>query len=149
MSANPVCWDLLARKAQTTVDARQKELVQANQNLQQLQQSMQRMTQLYAEYGQQDRSEQSQAWDAQMRLNHRQFMAQLLKVQERLSRELRLATMAVEQRADALMQAQLQLRKMNTLQEQQSRKLQAAQAAKDQLRMDELAMMRFNMRTTH
>ena len=149
MSANPVCWDLLARKAQATVDARQKELVQANQNLQQLQQSMQRMTQLYAEYGQQDRSEQSQGWDAQMRLNHRQFMAQLLKVQERLSRELRLATMAVEQRADALMQAQLQLRKMNTLQEQQSRKLQAAQAAKDQLRMDELAMMRFNMRTTH
>lgn len=149
MTTTPVCWDLLARKAQGTFSKRQAEWAQAKQQVQQLQSSLQRMNQLYEEYRQQEQSPQANHWDAQARLNHRQFMAQLLKVQERLERELQLANHAATQRTIALTPAQAQLNKMNTLQDQQNQRQQAAMADQEQRRMDDLAMMRFNHRTSH
>lgn len=149
MTTSPVCWDLLARKAQSTVSKRQAEWTQAKQQVQQLQHSLQRMHQMYEEYRQQEQAPQASQWDAQARLNHRQFMVQLLKVQERLERELQLANLAAQQRTHALSQAHAQLNKMNTLQDQQIQRQQAALADREQVRMDDLAMMRFNLRTSH
>lgn len=149
MNHHTVPWDVLATKAQGDLTARQKKWVDARQNQAQLQSSMQRMTALYEEYRQQESSHAAQEWDAQVRLNHRQFMAQLLRVQDRLRRELGLADLAVERAAQAMSQAELQLQKVSTLQGQQTQRQRKEHADKEQRRIDELAIMRFGARATH
>jgi flagellar export protein FliJ len=145
MKPNTVRWDVLASKAEGTVTACQKKWVQASQHQQQLQQSMQRMQQLYNEYQQQEMSKAARQWDAQARLNHRQFMSQLLRVQERLRRELDLAELAVQQASQALQLAQVELKKMSTLHSQQQQKTRQWADMQEQRRLDALAMMRFNL----
>ncbi len=149
MSHHTVPWDVLATKAQGDLTARQKKWVDARQYQAQLQASMQRMTALYEEYRQQETSNAAQEWDAQVRLNHRQFMAQLLRVQDRQRRELGLADLAVEQAAQAMSQAELQLQKVSTLQDQQTQRQRKDLADMEQRRIDELAIMRFDARATH
>jgi flagellar export protein FliJ len=148
MSPSPVCWNILARKAQSKLNERQRALALASQKYEQLSNSLERLQQLYQEYREQELSKAAASWDSHARLNHRQFMAQLSKVQDRLSREIELAGLARSQATQAVLDAQLELRKMNTLDEQQSIKLRAAHVAKEQRRLDELAMTRFNLGTS-
>lgn len=147
MSENRVCWNILARKAQSGVDACQADLARATDKQQHLQASRQRLVQLYDEYRLQEQTPEAKNWDAQVQLNHRQFMSQLLRVQERLNKELRLAGLTVQQAAQALVRAQVELRKMSTLEAQQEQKIMAARETREQHRLDEIAMMRFNLKT--
>lgn len=147
MSEDRICWGVLARKAQDSVDVCQTNLARANEKHQRLVASRERLASLYEEYCQQELMPEAKTWDAQVQLNHRQFMSQLLRVMERLDKDLAIAKQTMQQAAHALVQAQLQLRKMNTLEEQQEKKISLARESREQRRLDELAVMRFNLKT--
>ena len=78
------CWPVLVRKAQDAVNDAQNDIVQAQARVDQLQASHQRLCNLYDEYRLQEQTSQAPVMGMQASMNHRQFMAQLLNLQQRV-----------------------------------------------------------------
>lgn len=78
------CWPVLVRKAQDAVNEAQSEIAQALARVEQLQASHARLCTLYDEYRLQENQSDGPVMGMQASMNHRQFMAQLLTLQQRV-----------------------------------------------------------------
>jgi flagellar export protein FliJ len=134
---------VLVRKAQEAVNDAQNEIVQAQARVEQLQASHQRLCQLYDEYRLQATQNNAPVMGMQASMNHRQFMAQLLTLQQRVVVDLSKAQAALAQTRKKRIQAEVELHKMQSLAEQDAKAVARDLQRLEQRQMDELGVRQF------
>lgn len=140
------CWPVLVRKAQDHIDQLQNDIGQAQAKVEQLQASHQRLCQLYEEYRVQEQQPQATVMGMQSSMNQRQFMGQLLTLQQRVVQDISKAQTAVAQLRKKRLQAEIELQKMKSLEEQDLKAVQREVNQYEQRQMDALGVRQFNMR---
>lgn len=139
------CWPVLVRKAQEAVNDAQNEIVQALARVEQLQASHQRLCRLYDEYRLQENQSSAPVMGMQASMNHRQFMAQLLTLQQRVVVDLGKAQAALAQTRKKRVQAEVELHKMQSLADQDAKAVALDVKRYEQRQMDELGVRQFNL----
>jgi flagellar export protein FliJ len=120
-----------------------EEVVQALARVDQLQASHLRLCQLYDEYRLQEHASQAPVMGMQASMNHRQFMAQLLNLQQRVVVDLGKAQATVAQMRKKRLHAEIELHKMQSLHEQDARAVAQDVKRYEQRQMDELGVRQF------
>lgn len=139
------CWPVLVRKAQDAVNEAQNDIVQALARVDQLQASHQRLCKLYDEYRLQEHASQAPVMGMQASMNHRQFMTQLLQLQQRVVVDLGKAQSTLAQMRQKRLQAEIELHKMKSLAEQDAKAVAQDVKRYEQGQMDELGVRQFIM----
>jgi flagellar export protein FliJ len=134
---------VLVRKAQDAVNDAQNDIVQAQARVDQLQASHQRLCNLYDEYRLQEQTSQAPVMGMQASMNHRQFMAQLLNLQQRVVLDLSKAQATLTQMRQKKLQAEIELHKMTSLAEQDAKAVAQDAKRHEQRQMDELGVRQF------
>jgi flagellar export protein FliJ len=134
---------VLVRKAQDAVNDAQNDIVQALARVDQLQASHQRLCNLYDEYRLQEQTSQAPVMGMQASMNHRQFMAQLLNLQQRVVLDLSKAQATLTQMRQKKLQAEIELHKMTSLAEQDAKAVAQDAKRHEQRQMDELGVRQF------
>lgn len=137
------CWPVLVRKAQDAVNEAQNDIVQALARVDQLQASHQRLCKLYDEYRLQEHASQAPVMGMQASMNHRQFMTQLLQLQQRVVVDLGKAQSTLAQMRQKRLQAEIELHKMKSLAEQDAKAVAQDVKRYEQRQMDELGVRQF------
>ena len=137
------CWPVLVRKAQDAVNDAQNDIVQAQARVDQLQASHQRLCKLYDEYRLQEQTSQEPVMGMQASMNHRLFMAQLLNLQQRVVVDLSKAQVTLAQMRQKKLQADIELHKMVSLEEQDAKAVAQDAKRHEQRQMDELGVRQF------
>ena len=137
------CWPVLVRKAQDAVNDAQNDIVQAQARVDQLQASHQRLCTLYDEYRLQEQTSQAPVMGMQASMNHRQFMAQLLNLQQRVVLDLSKAQTTLTQMRQKKLKADIELHKMESLAEQDAKAVAQDAKRHEQRQMDELGVRQF------
>ena len=140
------CWPALVKKANDEVIQTQTELVAAHARLEQLQASHQRLCILYDEYRLKEQQTQTQVLGMQASMNQRQFMAQLLNLQQRVVLDISKAQGTLIQLRKKRLQADVELQKMRSLEAQEQQAVQRELQKYEQRQMDELGLRQFNLR---
>lgn len=141
------CWPVLSGKAKDKVLELQTAIGQLSQRLDDFRRNQQRLQKLYDEYRQQEMASEQNSQGMQAAMNQRQFMNQLLGLQEKLNLEIQNTESQLAQQRKQLIQAELEFQKMQALSEQDQRQVQKAMAKIEQRQMDDLAVARFNLRS--
>ena len=139
------CWPVLVKKAQDAVNDAQNEIAQAMARVDQLQASHERLCRLYDEYRLQEQTAQVPVMGMQASMNQRQFMAQLLNLQQRVVLDLSRARdhVAIVRKKRAL--AEIELHKMKSMKAQDAKAVALEQQRHEQKLMDELGVRQFNL----
>jgi flagellar export protein FliJ len=133
------------KKAQDTVNDIQTEIAQAMARVDQLQASHERLCKLYDEYRQQEKTAQVPVMGMQASMNQRQFMAQLLNLQQRVVLDLSRAKEHVEVVRKKRSLAEIELHKMKSMEAQDAKAVALDQQRHEQKLMDELGVRQFNL----
>jgi len=139
------CWPVLVRKAQDTVNEAQAEIAQALARVDQLEASHARLCTLYDEYRLQENQSTAPVMGMQASMNHRQFMAQLLTLQQRVVLDLSKARVTLAQTRKKRVLAEVELHKMTSLAEQDAKAVAKDVLRYEQRQMDELGVRQFNL----
>ena len=139
------CWPVLSGKAKDKVVELQTTIGQLSQRLEDFRRNQQRLQKLYDEYRQQEMTGDQSRRGMQATLNHRQFMNQLLGLQEKLAQEILNTESLLAQQRKQLVLAELEWQTMEALAEQDQRQVRRAQERIEQRQMDDLAVARFNL----
>jgi flagellar export protein FliJ len=139
------CWPVLVRKAQDAVNEAQAEIAQALARVDQLQASHARLCSLYDEYRVQENQNTTPVMGMQASMNHRQFMAQLLTLQQRVVLDLSKAQATLTQMRKKRVMAEVELHKMASLAEQDAKAVAKDAMRHEQRQMDELGVRQFNL----
>jgi flagellar export protein FliJ len=141
------CWPVLSGKAKDKVLECQTSIGQLTQRLEDFKRNQQRVQKLYDEYRQQEIAGDQNSQGMQAALNQRQFMNQLLSLQEKLNTEIQSTEAQLAQQRKLLVMAELEYQKMEALAEQDQRQVRKALDKIEQRQMDDLAVARFNLRS--
>jgi flagellar export protein FliJ len=136
---------VLVRKAQDTVNEAQAEIAQALARVDQLEASHARLCTLYDEYRLQENQSTAPVMGMQASMNHRQFMAQLLTLQQRVVLDLSKARVTLAQMRKKRVLAEVELHKMTSLAEQDAKAVAKDVLRYEQRQMDELGVRKFNL----
>ena len=140
------CWPALVKKANDGVTQVQTDLAAAVERVAQLHASHQRLCRLYDEYRLKEQQPQNELQGMQASMNQRQFMAQLLNLQQRVVLDIsRAETLAASLRKKRVL-ADIELQKMRALEEQDLLAVRRDQQKHEQSQMDELGVRQFNLR---
>jgi flagellar export protein FliJ len=139
------CWPVLVRKAQDAVNEAQTEIAQALARVEQLEASHARLCTLYDEYRLQENQSTVPVMGMQASMNQRQFMAQLLTLQQRVVLDLSKARVTLAQMRKKRMLAEVELHKMTSLAEQDAKAVARDVLRYEQMQMDELGVRKFNL----
>ena len=112
------CWPVLVKKAQDAVNEAQAEIAQALARVDQLQASHERLCRLYDEYRLKEQAGQMPVLGMQESMNQRQFMAQLLNLQQRVVLDLSRAKDHVAEVRKKRSMAEIELHKMKSMENQ-------------------------------
>jgi flagellar export protein FliJ len=123
----------------------QTEIAQAVARVEQLQASHQRLCSLYDEYRLQETQSNATVMGMQASMNHRQFMAQLLTLQQRVVVDLGKAQATLTQTRKKRVQAEIELHKMQSLADQDAKAVAKDVQRYEQRQMDELGVRQFNL----
>jgi flagellar export protein FliJ len=137
------CWSVLIQKAQRDKAAAQQSAAQAQEQLERLQGNAQRIEQMLADYKAQHESVQGQSHHMADSLNYRQFIDQLGTLRGRVQRDLAAAVAQRERLRQVVLRLEMELSKLDKLQEQDLKKAQQLNNKREQSRMDEWGVMRF------
>ena len=140
------CWPVLVKKANDEVIQLQSELGQALARVEQLQASHQRLCNMYDEYRLKEQHTQTEALGMQASVNQRQFMVQLLNLQQRVALDLSKAQSTVAALRKKRILADIELQKMQALEEQDQLAVRRDQQKYEQRQLDELGVRQFNLR---
>ena len=140
------CWPVLVKKANDEVIQLQTELGQALARVDQLQASHQRLCNMYDEYRLKEQHTQTEALGMQTSVNQRQFMVQLLNLQQRVALDLSKAQSTVAALRKKRILADIELQKMQALEEQDQLAVRRDQQKYEQRQLDELGVRQFNLR---
>ncbi len=141
------CWPVLAKKAQEKVEEKQQHLAAARQHLERLQANRQRLQDMYESYRLKAKEKMQQIQVIAEAANDRQFMAHLLQLIERVDADLNQATIAVEQSRQAMLLAEQERMKMDTMVEKDQQAVRTFQRKREQKQMDALGITLFNLKT--
>jgi flagellar export protein FliJ len=139
------CWPVLVKKAQDAVNEAQTEIGQALARVDQLEASHERLCKLYDEYRLQEQTAQVPVMGMQASMNQRQFMAQLLNLQQRVVLDLSRAREQLALARKKRSMAEIELHKMKSMEEQDVKAVALEQQRHEQKRMDELGVRQFNL----
>lgn len=140
------CWQVLAIKAEASLDASRERLTRSQARHSQLQTSQQRLLSMMAEYQQRQTQAQQDGQSMKENLDHRQFMAQMQQLADKLALDLHHAAHQCQMDRKAVVAAEQERDRMCKLMEKDRAQSRAAQAKTEQRRHDELAIMRFQWR---
>lgn len=140
------CWPVLVKKANDEVIQLQTELGQAIARVDQLQASHQRLCNMYDEYRLKEQQTQTEALGMQTSVNQRQFMVQLLNLQQRVALDLSKAQSNVAELRKKRILADIELQKMQALEEQDQLAVRRDQQKHEQRQLDEIGVRQFNLR---
>ena len=144
MSTQPrQCWSVLVQKATRDKTAAQLAMTQAQAQLERLQANAQRIETMMSDYRTQHESVQGQAHQIADSLNYRRFIDQLETLRERVQRDVTAAATQRERLRQVLLGLEMELKKLAKLQEQDAHKEQQLQNKREQNRMDEWGVMRY------
>lgn len=141
------CWPVLSDKAKDKVVELQTTIGQLSQRLEDFRRNQQRLHTLYDEYRQREMRDDQNSLGMQAALNQRQFMNQLLGLQEKLAQEILHTESLLAGQRKQLILAELEWQKMQALAEQDQRQVRRAQERIEQRQMDDLAVARFNLKS--
>jgi len=139
------CWPVLVKKAQDAVNDAQAEIAQALARVDQLQASHDRLCKLYDEYRLKEQSADLTLMGMQASMNQRQFMAQLLNLQQRVVLDLSRARDHVAAVRKKRSMAEIELHKMKSMEEQDAKAVALDMQRQEQKLMDELGVRQFNL----
>ena len=137
------CWPVLVKKAEEAVNEAQNDIIQALARVEQLEASHQRLCKLYDEYRLQEQARDATVMGMQASMNHRQFMAQLLNLQQRVVVDLGKAQTTLAQMRQKRLHAEIELHKMQSLAEQDAKPVAQEVNRYEQRQMDELGVRQF------
>jgi flagellar export protein FliJ len=144
MSTQPrQCWSVLVQKATRDKTTAQLAMTQAQAQLERLQANAQRIETMMADYRTQHESVQGQSHAIADSLNYRRFIDQLETLRERVQRDVTAAATQRERLRQVLLGLEMELKKLAKLQEQDAHKEQQLQNKREQNRMDEWGVMRY------
>lgn len=147
MSTQPrQCWSVLIQKANREKTAAQQALAQAQEQLDRLQGNAQRIEKMMADYRAQHESVQGQSHHMADSLNYRRFIDQLDTLRDRVRRDLGAALAQRDRCRQMVLSLEMELNKLGKLQEQDAHKAQQQANKREQNRMDEWGVMRFQLR---
>jgi flagellar export protein FliJ len=139
------CWPVLVNKAEDAVKEAQNDIIQALARVGQLEDSHQRLCKLYDEYRLEEQARDGTVMGMQASMNHRQFMAQLLNLQQRVVLDLGKAQTTLAQMRKKRLLAEIELQKMQSLVEQDNKAVAQDVKRYEQQQMDELGVQQFNL----
>ena len=137
------CWPVLVKKAEEAVNEAQNDIIQALARVEQLEASHQRLCKLYDEYRLQEQARDATVMGMQASMNQRQFMAQLLNLQQRVVVDLGKAQTTLAQMRQKRLHAEIELHKMQSLAEQDAKAVAQDVKRYEQRQMDELGVRQF------
>ena len=140
------CWTLLAQKAQDELELIQQEAGRTRARIGKLQASLARLEKMHQGYSAQLNQAGSQSQGMREAMSQRQFMAQLLTLMERVQTDIQHASNQLEAFQERMAVLEKERLKMQTLADKNAEELQRLAKAKEQRRMDEVAVMQFNRR---
>jgi flagellar export protein FliJ len=139
-------WPVLAKKAKEKCDLIQVEVVKARENIKQLEANKERMMLLYDDYVQRSKEAERKMHSMSETLNFRSFMSQLQSLIQRVDLDLTNAKAQLEMVKRRLLAAEKKRIQMETLHEQDMKKVREYQRKKEQNEMDAAGVMLYNMR---
>jgi flagellar export protein FliJ len=134
---------VLVQKATRDKTAAQLAMTQAQAQLERLQANAQRIETMMDDYRTQHESVQGQSHAIADSLNYRRFIDQLETLRERVQRDVTAAATQRERLRQVLLGLEMELKKLAKLQEQDAQKEQQLQNKREQNRMDEWGVMRY------
>jgi flagellar export protein FliJ len=134
---------VLVQKATRDKTAAQLAMTQAQAQLERLQANAQRIETMMDDYRTQHESVQGQSHAIADSLNYRRFIDQLETLRERVQRDVTAAATQRERLRQVLLGLEMELKKLAKLQEQDAHKEQQLQNKREQNRMDEWGVMRY------
>ena len=144
MSTQPrQCWSVLVQKATREKAAAQQAVIHAQEQLERLQANAQRIETMMSDYRGQHESVQGQAHQIADSLNYRRFIDQLETLRDRVQRDVTAAATQRERLRQVLLGLEMELNKLAKLQEQDARKHRQEQNKREQSRLDEWGVMRY------
>ncbi len=144
MSTQPrQCWSVLVQKTTRDKTAAQLAMTQAQAQLERLQANAQRIETMMSDYRTQHESVQGQAHQIADSLNYRRFIDQLETLRERVQRDVTAAATQRERLRQVLLGLEMELNKLAKLQEQDAQKALQQLNKREQNRLDEWGVMRY------
>jgi flagellar export protein FliJ len=144
MSTQPrQCWSVLVQKTTREKAAAQQAVIHAQEQLERLQANAQRIETMMSDYRGQHESVQGQAHQIADSLNYRRFIDQLETLRDRVQRDVTAAATQRERLRQVLLGLEMELNKLAKLQEQDARKHRQEQNKREQSRLDEWGVMRY------
>jgi flagellar export protein FliJ len=134
---------VLVKKAEEAVNKAQSDIMQALARVEQLEESHQRLCKLYDEYRLREEASDDSVMGMQSSMNQRLFMAQLLNLQQRVVLDLGKAQATLAQMRKKRLQAEIELQKMQSLEEQDAKAVAQDVKRYEQRQMDELGVRQF------
>jgi flagellar export protein FliJ len=138
------CWSVLEGRAKQVVTKLQTEVIKTRTTLQTLKESQQRLATLYEEYRVQGQDSGVPSLGMQDAMNRRQFMGQLQNLQLRVTQDIGHAENALIRLTQQMARAELDRRKMQTLDELEQLAHATLLSKREQRSMDEMGVMQFN-----
>ena len=139
-------WPILAKKAKEKCDQAMAALVKGREKIKSLEQSRGRMEALYADYLARSLEAEKKSLSIQESVNFRGFLQQIQTLIKRVDVDLQHAKFELDVLKGNLLAAEKKRIQMETLQEQDERRIREATAKREQREMDAAGVMLFNMK---
>jgi flagellar export protein FliJ len=140
-------WPVLAKKAKEKCDEAAAAVVKGRERVTHLQQSRARMEMLYEDYVRRSREAESKPHSMAETLNFRGFMQQLQALIIRVDHDLQKANDELDALKRALRGAEHKRIQMETLMEQDLKRVREHAMRREQREMDAAGVMLYNLRT--
>jgi flagellar export protein FliJ len=139
-------WPILAKKAKEKCDQAMAALVKGREKIKSLEQSRGRMEALYADYLARSLEAEKKSLSIQESVNFRGFLQQIQTLIKRVDVDLQHAKFELDVLKGNLLAAEKKRIQMETLQEQDERRVREAATKREQRAMDAAGVMLFNMK---
>lgn len=148
MTTERNCWTVLAQRAQDEASQIQIELGKTLARLESLNASKARLEKLYEDYREQENTANHSLQGMREVMNQRQFMTQLLTLMQRVATDVSQSETTLTETRKRLMAAERERLKMQTLADQNAQAILDLAEKRDQQKMDDLGVMRFNLKSS-
>jgi flagellar export protein FliJ len=139
-------WPILAKKAKEKCDQAMAALVKGREKIKSLEQSRGRMEALYTDYLARSIAAEKKSLSIHESVNFRGFLQQIQTLIKRVDVDLQHAKFELDVLKGNLLAAEKKRIQMETLQEQDERRIREATAKREQREMDAAGVMLFNMK---
>jgi flagellar export protein FliJ len=138
-------WPILAKKAKEKCNEAMVAVVKSRERIAHLRQSLERMEMLHADYVARSMEAEKNLMTMSEAMNFRGFLQQIRTLISRVEIDLNHAKQELEIKKNALKVAEKKRIQMETLQDQDIKRIQQAERKREQSEMDAAGLMLFNM----